>query len=189
MSKNSLAFSDDIFSIPEGLSSLDVTCSSGSLTLNESDAFKGSWTIPQSYNAGDRIIKLELLDYPDWLSNTINKLEYIFNLPENWDSYGANQIVETSALVSINLIFQLLTKNIPEPSVVPINNGGIQIEWHMRNIDLEIEVQPTSIVSVYMDDLNNEFEPIEFDFDSDEIRSHVEFASAIDLFVEKIGQR
>ena len=33
-----------------------------------------------------------------------------------------------------------MRKDLPSPSIVPTSRGGVQIEWHVKGIDLEIEV-------------------------------------------------
>jgi hypothetical protein len=41
---------------------------------------------------------------------------------------------------------------VPLPSIVPTRRGTIQIEWHARGVDLEIDVRsPTDIVAIFED--------------------------------------
>lgn len=62
------------------------------------------------------------------------------NLPTNWDSYGASK-VESWALISAwNILNGIMRDSTPVPWIVPINDGRVQIEWHIGNIDLEIEI-------------------------------------------------
>ena len=189
MSENNLAFNDDDFQAPQGLSSHGITTYPGASTSTERDTFSGAWTSPQAHNVGGIFVTINRENVPEWFENTKEKLERIFNLPENWDSYGARQIAIGSALGTIELILYLLEKNIPEPSVVPINTGGVQIEWHMKNIDFEIEIQPEGIFDIYMEDLSNEFDEIDLEFEKPEFRSDIEFNDVVDLFMEKINQR
>jgi hypothetical protein len=39
-------------------------------------------------------------------------------------------------------LITLMPNDIPAPSVVPTTPGGLQFEWHMQGIDLEIEMRP-----------------------------------------------
>ena len=43
-----------------------------------------------------------------------------------------------------NLLFKLIREiiqfNTPEPNVLPCSNGSLQLEWHIDNIDCEIEI-------------------------------------------------
>jgi len=40
----------------------------------------------------------------------------------------------------------------PAPSLVPTVRGGVQLEWHLRDIDLEVEVLSGSQVAGYYKD-------------------------------------
>ncbi len=51
-----------------------------------------------------------------------------------------------------------MRKNTIAPTVVPTVHGGIQLEWHTRGIDLEIEVSPEGRCDVYCQEDNTEWE-------------------------------
>ncbi len=60
-------------------------------------------------------------------------------LKEGWDSYGSKPISE-AALAAVGDIF-----------VVPLVNGGIQLEIHKEGLDAEIEISPEGrFKSVYI---------------------------------------
>lgn len=79
-------------------------------------------------------------DPPEWLKETEEILRSFATLSEGWDSYGA-KVIELQAVDSaIELLRRIVQPETPKPAVVPTNRGGIQIEWHTRGIDLEIEI-------------------------------------------------
>ncbi len=53
-------------------------------------------------------------------------------LEQNWDGYGAKQISE-QAIETASKIREYM-------ALVPMNNGGIQLECHAGGMDIEIEI-------------------------------------------------
>jgi len=76
---------------------------------------------------------------PAWLKTTVGAVARLLELDPNWDSYGAPPVDSGHAEAILNLLAEILDDNAPSPSVVPTSAGGVQAEWHMAGIDLEIE--------------------------------------------------
>jgi hypothetical protein len=62
----------------------------------------------------------------------------LLTLPHNWDSYGARTIDPYVVQAAMDSMNRLLGPESPAPRVVPLSNGGLQLEWHRKGIDLEI---------------------------------------------------
>ena len=77
---------------------------------------------------------------PEWLKETEETLRSFATLPAGWDSYGAKSIDPHVVDAAIDLLHRIVQHNTLKPAVVPTNRGGIQIEWHTRGVDLEIEI-------------------------------------------------
>lgn len=77
------------------------------------------------------------------ISEAIASLQEIARLPENWDSYGAERIRQSSILATIKLLYCVMRGDIPVPALVPTNRRTVLVEWHTRGIDLEVEVLAT----------------------------------------------
>jgi hypothetical protein len=89
---------------------------------------------------------------PAWLGPTVQALIEILDLPENWDSYGARPINQETVLFALQLLDETMQAETPPPRVVPTTRGGVQLEWHTRGVDLEIEIQaPGRIYASYED--------------------------------------
>ena len=73
-------------------------------------------------------------------STAIASLKELARLPENWDSYGAERIRQSSILATIKLLFCIMLDDTPVPALVPTNRRTVLVEWHTRGIDLEVEV-------------------------------------------------
>ena len=58
----------------------------------------------------------------------------------------------------IEALSHILPDNAPPPSVVPTWLGGVQAEWHLNGVDLEISANPGEVVEYYFSDGNSESE-------------------------------
>ncbi|MEX0938314.1 MAG: hypothetical protein WDZ59_10685 [Pirellulales bacterium] len=77
----------------------------------------------------------------------------IVNLPANWDSHGAYPIDIKCATVAIEIALLYLTRDTPRPSVVPTVRGGIQVEWHVRDFDVELKIDSPEQIELFFEDL------------------------------------
>lgn len=87
---------------------------------------------------GNLVISVEG-DPPVWLDPTAVALTELLYLAPNWDSYGARPIDRMHVFAALDLLVRIMQDDTPAPTVVPTNRGGVQLEWHTRGIDLEIE--------------------------------------------------
>lgn len=74
------------------------------------------------------------------------KLQELKDLPENWDSYGSCPIHSDVIEMSASLLADLAKIKIPNPLILPVSGGGVQLEWRKHNAELEIEVLPNKTV-------------------------------------------
>ncbi len=104
---------------------------------------------------------------PIWLTLTNKNLLAIVALNNNWDSYGADRISPKVAEAVHELLWNIMQMATPAPQIVPSANGSIQLEWHQKGIDLEIEVKSFSSFSVFFEDAQNEEASWEGDIETD----------------------
>ena len=70
----------------------------------------------------------------------VERLDEFRSLEPGWDSYGANSITEKA----IEAAEQIIRRNpLLLLHVCPLCTGGIQLEWHKRWRDIELEIEPT----------------------------------------------
>lgn len=91
---------------------------------------------------GDLVVSLEG-DAPAWLEPTTRALADLLWLPVGWDSYGACKVERAHVCAMLEILGHVMRDDTPIPSVAPTNRGGVQVEWHERGIDLEIETLST----------------------------------------------
>jgi len=72
--------------------------------------------------------------------DTIRSVQTLINLQPNWDGYGSPPPSERAAAIAFRLISEI-KENLRNPAhVCPVGGGGIQLEWHVGDKDLEIEI-------------------------------------------------
>lgn len=74
----------------------------------------------------------------DWLRPAISRVEELTALAPGWNSYNAKPIDAGVAMEAVAFLLDHAYRTVPEPSIVPLADGGIQIEWHDGGVDLEI---------------------------------------------------
>jgi len=75
----------------------------------------------------------------NWFAPTAMAVARLLELEPNWDSYGAPPVERVHAEAILNLLTEVMEDDTPVPAVVPTSIGGVQVEWHIAGIDLEIE--------------------------------------------------
>jgi hypothetical protein len=89
---------------------------------------------------------------PAWLVRVLPVVGDVLSLPPNWDSYGAPRVAPACVAAALRWLVETLRDDTPTPSIVPTSRGGVQIEWHTRGIDMEIEVvTPSRMRGAYED--------------------------------------
>ncbi len=79
---------------------------------------------------------------PSRVEQTIAAYSEIQSLNDNWDSYGGKRINRDLIGSSLSILAQAMEDASPVPAVVPLADGGLQLEWHRKQQDLEV-VFPT----------------------------------------------
>lgn len=109
-----------------------------------------------------------------WFAPVRNSIRELLSLAADWDSYGASRVEPAFAASATTLLQTMMDAETPIPSIVPTASGGVQIEWHVNGIDLEVEVESTSRINVLYEDLRTGFSwETEFTSDLQKLRQVV----------------
>src|SRR5205823_8499489 len=100
------------------------------------------------------VIRSASSDPPPWVTPTLRSMGELITLPSNWDSYGARAVDRHVVNSTLKLLGSIMRDSTPPPSVVPTVGGGLQLEWHTRDIDLEITLNPQAYPEVFCCDRN-----------------------------------
>lgn len=90
---------------------------------------------------------------PAHLAPVVREVSSLGELRPNWNSYGAPAIDPAIARAAVEFMVEHLSPNIPLPAVVPTSRGGIQLEWHCNDADLEVDFQTPVRLHVSLEDL------------------------------------
>ena len=75
-----------------------------------------------------------------WAKPTIDRLVALAPLQQNWDQRGSAAVREDVLTFAWNVLAQIMPHDGKPPVIVPIGNGGIQLEWSSDTVDLEMEI-------------------------------------------------
>jgi hypothetical protein len=89
---------------------------------------------------------------PPWMDDAAQRLQAVVDLPENWDSYGARRVSISTALDSLQLLARLYDLGLPGPAILPTASGGVQLEWSVDGLELELVLDPNGNMLAMFDD-------------------------------------
>jgi hypothetical protein len=98
------------------------------------------------------VVTASAQEKPAWLPAARRAVQALAELKAGWDSYRAKPIRPEVAEAVLDLLHDIMRPTTPVPAFVPTAQGTIQIEWHMRGIDLEINVRSATNISAYFTD-------------------------------------
>ena len=86
-----------------------------------------------------------------WLRGAVAQVEELTALAANWDTYGAAPIAAGPATQAVKFLLDNAYSELAPPAVVPLSDGGVQLEWHRGGLDVEIAFS-TIEPGVYIED-------------------------------------
>lgn len=96
-----------------------------------------------------------------WESAVLQEVLRLTELKRGWDSYNAHPIRWDAALFALLILRNVMQATTPVPQIVPSSVGGVQLEWHERNIDLELHITgPYECELWYQDHANPNAQPV-----------------------------
>ncbi|MBV8193882.1 MAG: hypothetical protein JOY64_29445 [Alphaproteobacteria bacterium] len=107
----------------------------GSAAIIDSDATSTRLSYPRFRQS------FEAVSEPKWPREVLSKLTSLLKLTDGWDSYGARAPSWDAAMFALAVLDSVMQPSTPSPSVVPTSSGGVQLEWHVNKMDLEIHVE------------------------------------------------
>jgi hypothetical protein len=77
---------------------------------------------------------------PQWRTEVLRQLFEFVTLPEGWDSYGGRPLRPDAGSFALYVLNTIMRSQTPRPHVVPSSSGAVQLEWHEKDVDLELYI-------------------------------------------------
>lgn len=105
-----------------------------------------------------------------WITALSARLNELTALPVGWDGYAGRPVSFQCAFFVANMLERLCQDNVPAPSLVPGNDGSLQVEWHRNMFDVELDVlDAQNVVATRVNRKTEEEEVIEIQNDFSKI--------------------
>ena len=95
---------------------------------------------------------------PQWATDALRKLGALIDLKPGWDGHFGMPITHASASYAFDILRHVMQPGVPLPSITPLSYGGVQLEWHRKGWDVEIEVPGPGKIYVFTRDIRSEIE-------------------------------
>jgi hypothetical protein len=90
-----------------------------------------------------------------------SRIDRLRALPSGWDGRQAQQVTDDASRAAILVVAGVAVAGLTA-QIFPVPEGGLQVEWHYHDWDLEIEVSDTGELTIFACD-----EAGQVSFDSD----------------------
>lgn len=84
-----------------------------------------------------------------WRHRIERRLNDIAHLKFGWDGHNGKLVNAVTLQFTIEILVGLMRPHIPEPSIGATSYGGIQIEWHRKGWDVEIEIVAPNRLEIF----------------------------------------
>lgn len=84
-----------------------------------------------------------------WFRDVATRVSELVEMPHDWNGYGEKRPHPSAAKRVVNLLDSIEYDG-PAPEIVPLPDGGMQIEFHSKHGDIEIEVPPSGPAHVWV---------------------------------------
>jgi hypothetical protein len=96
------------------------------------------------------VISIKPQSLPSWLDQVVERINAVALLEEGWDGEEARPLARGAALAALNALVEVMWPDSPAPSVVPMYDGGLQLEWHAPELDIELTSAPDGMRQVWI---------------------------------------
>ncbi len=109
-----------------------------------------------------------------WLGSVVDRLNEVALLEAGWDGDNAMPPTQEAGLAAIRAVCEVMWRDTPVPAIVPMFDGGLQVEWHRRDLDIEMTVAPDGSRHVWISAAGGLIEiDQEFRDAVDDLRNHL----------------
>jgi hypothetical protein len=94
--------------------------------------------------AGDRsesppdVYKVVAPDASPWYRAALDRISSLTALAVGWNGYDAIEVKADMAIDAATFLATVAFPGIAAPSITPLADGGVQVEWHRGGLDIEV---------------------------------------------------
>ena len=112
---------------------------------------------------------------PAWANEALQKLGALMDLRSGWDGHVGKPISSVALSYTFNILGHIMQPGVPLPSITPLSYGGVQLEWHRKGWDLEIEIVGAGKIQVFARDIQSgEESELELGADLSALSGHID---------------
>lgn len=91
---------------------------------------------------------------PEWIGRLTNSARRLASLRAGWDGQGSIPVSQKALfLATCHTRFALKdVDDVSAPHLVPGGDGSLQVEWHARHGELELDINPRGDMSIWIRD-------------------------------------
>lgn len=98
---------------------------------------------PQQRAVGDRgegpnVYTVVAPDASPWYRAALDRISDLTALAVGWNGYDAREVKADMAIDAAAFLAKVAFPGIAPPSITPLSDGGVQVEWHRGGLDIEI---------------------------------------------------
>lgn len=152
-----------------------------------STAFTGRSNVIPFQSPGGRVT-ISRHSSSEWSAALAERFNKLTGLPRGWDGYDGKPVSFTCSHFAAQLLERLYDSEIPFPSLVPGSDGTVQIEWHINQYDIEVDVLGAfDVVATRYDCLTGHSEELELDADFTQLARWISDLKTERSPLEKVG--
>ena len=89
---------------------------------------------------------------PTWFWRLVAEANTLLQLPPGWNSHNAAPVPPDAAATALDIVVRALLDGAPYPQITPLSSGGLQIEWHEPDMEIEVSVDRQGGITVWCND-------------------------------------
>ena len=93
-----------------------------------------------------------------WFGSLAARFNELTSLERGWDGYKGLPVKFSTAMFAAQLLERVANDRVPAPSLIPGADGSLQIEWHLKGYDIEIDIRDAFDLTAVRIDHKNELE-------------------------------
>jgi hypothetical protein len=84
------------------------------------------------------VLRVEVPDASPWYREALERIKSLTALAADWNGYQAHEVKGDMVIDAVEFLAKIAFPGIAAPSITPLADGGLQIEWHRGGLDVEV---------------------------------------------------